>query len=268
MTDAAETRGDFGGPVGSLAWRRIGDGPPLVLINGYAATVDDWDPSFLAALSEHSSVICPENRGMGESALGSEPVTVAAMAADVVALLDHLGIDEAAVAGWSMGGFVAQQLALSARDRVSHLILMATDPGGPAAIHCEGEVWRRLTDRSGTPREQATRLLGVLFPPDFAAVVDREFGEVVAAARSRLDPAALDAQEEAMAGWAAKPEFERPVQRIMAMAGSLDVVIPPENAATLAGPDGRPELFDGAGHAFMAQEPARSAALTAEFLGR
>ena len=109
--ESSETTGKFDGPTGSIAWRRLGSGPPLLLINGYAATKDDWDPGFLAALARSATVVCPDNRGVGESDPEPGELSVGSMAADMAALLDDLGWETADVAGWSMGGFVAQQLA-------------------------------------------------------------------------------------------------------------------------------------------------------------
>jgi pimeloyl-ACP methyl ester carboxylesterase len=102
-----------------LAWRTIGTGPDLLLINGYAATGEDWDPAFLWQLGDSHRVICPDNRGLGDSELGVGEVSVEGMAADLEALLDSLGIERLPVIGWSMGGFVAQSLAVRVPHRVS-----------------------------------------------------------------------------------------------------------------------------------------------------
>ena len=193
------------------------------------------------------------------------------MTVDVANLLDGLGIGGPIdVAGWSMGGFVAQQLAADRPDRVRRLILLGTDPGGEDAIHCPGEVWRELIDHSGTPHEQARRLLGLLFPPAPAASIYEEFGDVVAAAREALEPAALTAQEGAMRNWGNAPNDERLaaiVAPTLVAAGSLDQVIPPENAAAIARlmPQSWLATFPDCGHALMAQEPGRLAALIDAF---
>ena len=189
-----------------LAWRTAGAGPPLLLVNGYASTAGDWDSTLIDGLGRAFEVLCPDNRGMGASGLGdlSEPLTIDAMAADLVALLDARGIDRLPVAGWSMGGFVAQALACRAPERVSALVLLGTDPGGAAAVLADAGVWALLTSRAGTPREQASRLISVLFPPGPAAEIDAAFGDVVAAARAEVSTAALDAQEAAMRAWHAR----------------------------------------------------------------
>ena len=255
---------------GGLAHRELGNGEPLILLNGYAATKDDWDPAFLERLGSHARVICPDNRGVGESPVIDGELTAASMAADTVELVERLGVARASLAGWSMGGFVAQELAAAEPDLFSRVILLSTDQGGPGAVLAEPGVQRALVDRSGTPREQATRLIGLLFPPAVASAIDERFGEVVAAARARLDPATLDAQSRAMEAWHGRSsavcgEIAQPA---LVAAGFADRVIPPENAARLvAALDGSwLARFPGGGHAFMAQEPHRLADLIGAFV--
>ena len=117
------------------AFGSIGSGPPLVLLNGYSASAQDWDPTLLGGLAASFEVICPDHRGMGESELGDPAeLTIDSMAADVERLLSAKGIERAPVAGWSMGGFIAQRLVARAPQNVQAMVLMATDPGGPAAV--------------------------------------------------------------------------------------------------------------------------------------
>lgn len=249
----------------TLAFKTVGSGPPLLLINGYAATGVDWDPTFVELLAASHRVICPDNCGLGGSELGDGELTVDSMAADLEALLDELGVERALVAGWSMGGFVAQRLARRAPERVAALALIATDPGGPDAVAAEPAVWARLTDRSGSAREQASRLIPLLFPPALAPAIDEQFGELIAAGRAAMSPAALAAQERAMLGWhrsgVGDPGAGETPPTVV-VHGEEDVVIPAANAAPLAARwrGARVELVAGAAHAVMAQEPQRVAA--------
>jgi pimeloyl-ACP methyl ester carboxylesterase len=79
-------------------------------------------------------------------------------------VIETLGFERTSVLGWSMGGFIAQTLALQHPDRVNKLILLSTDPGGAQADLASTAVWSQLIDTSGTPHEQARRLLSLLFP--------------------------------------------------------------------------------------------------------
>jgi pimeloyl-ACP methyl ester carboxylesterase len=166
-----------------------------------------------------------------------------------------------------MGGFVAQQLAAGNPERVAALVLMATDAGGPDAVLPEPADAERLFDHSGTPREQATRLIGLLFPPPLAEQIDERFGGVVAEARAALSAEVLDAQERAMVAWHEAPSAARLAAiaaPTLVMAGELDIVIPAANSSLLATAIAGAELrtFPGAGHAFMAQEaPAVATAI-------
>lgn len=257
----------------NLAVRELGEGPPLVMLNGYAASKNDWDPGFLDALAGASTLVCPDNRGIGESGVAPDDLSVASMADDVVAILDARGVEAADVAGWSLGGFVAQQLAATAPERVRRLVLLSTDPGGPDSILAPPEVWERLVDHGGTSREQATRLLRLLFPPAVAVRADAEFGDLVASARALLRPETLFAQEAAMTAWHEEPAHDRlaaiSVPALVA-AGAVDEVIPPANSRLLADELARSklELYDDGGHAFMAQEPQRLADTINRWLGR
>jgi pimeloyl-ACP methyl ester carboxylesterase len=249
-----------------LAWRTVGAGPPLLLINGYAASGEDWDPTFLAGLAGSFAVICPDNRGVGASELGAPELTIDGMAADLAALLQALEIERATVVGWSMGGFIAQRLACRSPDRVAALVLLATDPGGPDSVSAAAADWSRLIDHSGTPRERAARLISLLFPADLAKEIDRQFGELVAVSQARLSPRTLQAQEAAMESWhqAAPPSpAPKEVPPTLVVHGDLDIVIPTANATALVGrwPGARVEILSGCAHAVMAQEPDRVAGL-------
>jgi pimeloyl-ACP methyl ester carboxylesterase len=254
-----------------FAWSELGGGPPLVLVNGYAASSADWDPTFTAALARTFTLICPDNRGTGDSELGDPAaLTVDAMAGDIEALIGELGLGRPALVGWSMGGYVVQRLALRSPARASAITLLATGPGGGAGVPAEPYVWRRLTDHSGTPREQATRLIALLFPPDVAIEIDAQFGELVAEARAAFSPQTLAAQERVLDAWQAEPQPApgEDAPPVLVVSGELDVIAPPGNADALAAlwPETSVERIAGGGHAFMAQEPERVAASIASFL--
>ncbi len=259
--------------AGPIAWSKHGSGPPLLLINGYAATGADWAPQLLAGLQGEFTVICPDNRGVGGSALGAGELSVAGMAADLLAVLDALRIECASLCGWSMGGFLVQELAATHPERVSALLLLATDGGGPEALLPEETVSAELFDRSGSPREQASRLIALLFPAGVAAEIDARFGDLVAEARAALAPQTLVAQEQAMAAWHYQPAASRLASigaRTLVMAGECDRVIPAANAALLAAAIDGAELrtYPGAGHGFIAQEAIAVSAAIREFLLR
>ena len=118
----------------NIAYKQIGKAgaKPIILITGGGATMDMWNPLLLEKLtSANYKVIIFENRGVGESTVGTKEFSINQFANDTSDLLDALRISKADVLGWSMGGFIAQQLALTYPDKVDNLILYATSCGGP-----------------------------------------------------------------------------------------------------------------------------------------
>jgi len=254
-----------------IAYRRTGNGPPLLVLNCFAATNADWDPSFIDALASANELILIDNRGIGFSTDNGQPFEIAQLADDVARIIDFLRIERTSLLGWSMGGFIAQTVALQHASRISKLVLLSTDPGGTDADLASADVWSQLTDMSGTPHEQAQRLLSLLFPNAVAESIYREFGDIVAAARARLSIDLVNRQVAAMDAWhragvgSRLREMNLPV---LVASGAADVVIPPSNALKLVNaiPGAWLAQFNGGGHAFMAQYPHALADLIDSFL--
>ncbi len=254
-----------------IVYRRIGKGRPLVILNGFGATSADWDPSFIDRLTSSHELILLNNRGIGGSTDDGQPFDIAKLAADSARVIDTLGIERANVLGWSMGGFIAQALALNYADRVGKLVLLSTDSGGIEADLASSDVWSELVDTSGTPNEQARRLLFLLFPKDVAESFYRQFGDVVAAARAQVSTELLHRQAAAMDAWHQNGvtsqcrEIRVPV---LIATGTEDIVIPASNALKLANaiPGAWLAQFPHGGHAFIAQYPRALADLINGFL--
>jgi aminoacrylate hydrolase len=110
---------------GTLAYGVHGSGPPLMLVAGLGGTADSWQP-VLEGLAAHFTVVLHDHRGTGASSRCDRPYSVASIATDVLALMDHLGIARAALAGHSTGGAVGQHIAVHAPHRLGRLVLAAT----------------------------------------------------------------------------------------------------------------------------------------------
>jgi pimeloyl-ACP methyl ester carboxylesterase len=255
-----------------IAYRRVGNGRPLVVLNGFAATSADWDPSFIDWLAISNELILLDNRGIGHSTDNGQPFDIAQLADDAARMIEMLGIERVSLLGWSMGGFIAQTLAVQHPGRINKLILLSTDPGGANVDLASADVWSQLIDMSGTPHEQARRLLSLVFPGDVAESIYREFGDIVAAARAQLSPDLVNRQVAAMDAWHRTGignrlrEINVPV---LIAIGTGDIVIPPSNALRLVNaiPGAWLAQFNGGGHAFMAQYPRQLADLISSFLG-
>lgn len=117
--------------AGVLAYRDLGmlGGTPVLLLTHLGATLDEWDPRVVDALAEHHRVVAVDLPGVGASA-GKVPATVGDMAATVVEFLGAMDFREVDVLGFSLGGFIAQQLALDRPELVRRLILAGTGPAG------------------------------------------------------------------------------------------------------------------------------------------
>ena len=142
-----------------LSYERAGSGPPLLLIMGMSGTFDHWDAGFLADLRRDFDVIVYDHRGVGSSSpLDGPPLTIAQLAEDAAGLLDALEIDTAHVLGISMGGMVAQELALAHPERIDTLTLGCTYCGGEGSALAGEEVMRKLAEgMSSGERERAIR---------------------------------------------------------------------------------------------------------------
>jgi pimeloyl-ACP methyl ester carboxylesterase len=243
-----------------IAYRRTGNGRPLGVLNGFAATNTDWDPSFIDRLTSSNQLILLDNRGIGRSTDNGQPFDIAKLADDAARVIEMLGIERVNVLGWSMGGFIAQTLAFLQPGCINKLILLSTDPGGSDADRASTAVWSQLIDMSGTPRQQARRLLSLLFPNDVAESIYREFGDIVAAARAQLSPDLVNRQVAAMDAWHRIGIGNRLGQMnvpVLIASGTADIVIPPSNALKLVNaiPGAWLAQFNGGGHAFMDQYP-------------
>jgi pimeloyl-ACP methyl ester carboxylesterase len=254
-----------------IVCRAIGKGLPLLVLNGFAATSADWDPSFIDRLASCHELILLNNRGIGGSTDDGQPFDIAKLANDAAHVIETLGFERTSIMGWSMGGFIAQTLAVEHPDHLDKLILLSTDSGGTDADLASPAVWSRLIDTSGTPHEQARRLLSLLFPSGVAESFYREFGDIIAAARAQLSPELLKRQAAAMDAWHRNGVANRLRQirvPVLIVTGTEDVVIPPSNALKLVNaiPDAWLAQFPHGGHAFMAQYPRPLADLINSFL--
>ena len=254
-----------------IVYRRIGKGRPLLVLNGFGATSADWDPSFIDRLASSNQLILLNNRGIGGSKDDGQSLDIEKLADDAARVIEILGLERASVLGWSMGGFIAQTFAVKYADRVNKLVLLSTDPGGTEADLASPQVWSELLDTSGTPNEQARRLLFLLFPTDVAESFYRQFGDIVASARAQLSAELLNRQAAAMDAWhhngmtSKLRELRGPA---LIVAGTEDIVIPASNALKLVNtiPGAWLAQFPHAGHAFIAQYPRVLADLINNFL--
>jgi len=216
-----------------VAFKDFGSGDPLVLINGFGSTMDMWNPPILDALGSSFRVVLFDSRGMGYSGSSEKPYSIPLFARDTAGLMDLLGISRAHVIGFSLGGMVAQELALLYPEKIRSLVLVSTDCGGPHAERMSADVWKTLSDKNGDLLEQAERLFSILFPPGWAR--EHDPWDYCPEIHETTPKEHIFRQSEALFTWQGTyerlPEIQCPT---MVITGTDDVIIPPENAFILA----------------------------------
>jgi 3-oxoadipate enol-lactonase len=254
-----------------LHYERRGQGAPLLLIQGMGANAAHWGEPFLAELERDFELILYDHRGIGRSAplAGSAGVTVAGLADDALALLDALEIAQAHVLGFSMGGMVAQELALAAPGRVVSLILGATSCGGTQARATAPEVVQRLTTVA------LSRDKELMLRTGFELVVSRGHAAAPAhfarfAAAAAQFPAGVPvllAQKAAADRHDAYARLRGLRVPALVIHGTADQLLAPINGDLVASliPGARLELLEGVGHLFFWEQPQRSAELVRGF---
>jgi 3-oxoadipate enol-lactonase len=252
-----------------IAWERHGSGEPLLLIHGLGYARWGWEP-VLPGLAERLDVVLFDNRGIGESDAPPGPYTVAEMAADAVQVLDEAGIERAHVVGTSLGGMIAQELALAYPERVDRLVLACTTPGGPKAHPMPRQTVALIAEAATLAPEVALRRFveNALSPATVAGhpeLVDRIMAHRLATAQH---PTAWAAQASAEAAFDAYDRLGALAAPTLVQHGDEDVVVDPQSADLLVDllPDARIERFPGGGHLFFWEAPERFVSSVSAFL--
>ncbi len=216
-----------------------GAGQPLVLISGLGYPLWQWH-KMVPFLAEHFQVITFDNRGVGQSDKPAGPYTAQMLAADTAGLLDALGIEKAIIAGHSMGGFIAQAMALDFPQKVAKLILCSTNFGGPHHVPVTAEAMKVLTDVTSDALTRFKNGLAISTAPDWSEKNPEMIEEWVKwRVANPIEPASYQAQ--LAIGLGLMPEaaaFEDKLPRLnvptLILFGAHDKVVPPENASLLA----------------------------------
>ena len=261
----------------SIAYASVGRGSPLLLLNGTGSPMAEWDPALLAALSEGRRVIVFDYPGLGRSGPADAAVRFPAMADDAAALIEALDLGRPDVLGWSMGGFIAQQLAIRHPGSVDRLVLAGTNPGGPSTLLGPAWVQEADSDPSGSdaaylrtnyPRTPAARAAGRAFLDRLAQAVNsgRYPDE---ATPVRTYDAMVRAEDPWLRSGANLEALADVTAPSLVITGADDVITPAANSRVIAAtiPGARLRLVPGAGHSFLFQHPRRVARLVLDFLG-
>lgn len=249
-------------------WRAEGEGEPVVLVMGLGYPSDMWF-RVSPVLAESHRVLLLDNRGAGRTGdVPGAPYTVETMAEDVLAVLDDAGESSAHVVGASMGGLVAQEVALRAPQRVRSLVLACTHPG---VAHAEWDPQAlALLARRGqlTPREAAEASI----PFNYAAATSRERIEEDWAVRLPLagTAAGYRAQVEGTARWSGLERLSSLRVPTLVVHGEKDRLVPLANGRRIADsvPGAELVVLPEANHLFFTDQPERTNEVLVDWLRR
>jgi pimeloyl-ACP methyl ester carboxylesterase len=248
-----------------LSYERSGSGPPLLLIMGLSGTLLHWGEPLMDELRRDFDTIVYDHRGVGDSSRVEAPFLIADLAQDAAGLLEALELESAHVLGISMGGMVAQELALGHPERVRTLTLGCTYCGGPgSSLPPQPELGAAIMsgDRERAVRAMWEANVSASFAQNeevwrrFRALGDR-YAVAVAVTMEQLSAIARHDTSARL------PQLEMPT---LVVHGTEDRIVPVENGRMVARliPDARLEIWPGIGHLFFWERPEASAELVRE----
>jgi pimeloyl-ACP methyl ester carboxylesterase len=251
-----------------------GGGAPLILLQHFRGNLDNWDPALVDALASGRRVITFDNAGVGGST-GTTPDTVEQMARDAVAFIAALGLGPVDLLGFSIGSFVAQQIALTRPALVRRLVLASAAPQGAAGMHGWAPA---VIGAVGNPETGPGEYLSVFFAPSPSSreAGAQALGRMYARTEDRdaaTSWATREAQYDAVCAWGI-PDHGK-LQRLGALRlpvfvanGDSDPMILPHYSYLLAGliPHARVKLYPDSAHGFLFQHHAEFAADVEAFL--
>jgi pimeloyl-ACP methyl ester carboxylesterase len=275
VTEVASTQRVTAGNAIEYAYRDLGEGDvPLVLLQHFRGNLDNWDPALTDALAASRRVVTFDNTGVGAST-GSTPNTIEAMAHDAIAFLEALGFERVDLLGFSIGSFVAQEIALIRPDLLRRVVLASSAPQGAAGMHG----WApEVIGAVGQPETSPQGYVGVFFAP---TATSREAGQQAAGrifgkTGDRDEPTTWQtrqAQYDAVCTWGI-PNHSL-LQRVAAIElpvfvanGDSDPMILPRYSHLLAGllPNARLKIYPDSAHGFLFQHHQEFAADVHAFL--
>ncbi len=258
------------------AYRELGEGAvPLVLLQHFRGNLDNWDPALVDALAAERRVVVFDNAGVGATT-GTTPNTIEAMAHDAIAFLEAMGFKRVDLLGFSIGSFVAQEIALIRPDLLRRVVLASSAPQGAAGMHG----WaREVIGAVGTPETSPEGYLSVFFAPTKTSLEagQEAAGRIFGGRTTDRDEATTwetrQAQYDAVCTWGI-PNHSL-LERVSAIDlpvfvanGDSDPMILPRYSYLLAGllPNARLTIYPDSAHGFLFQHHSQFAADVHAFL--
>jgi pimeloyl-ACP methyl ester carboxylesterase len=262
----------------NIAYKRFGQGKPILFVSGTSQTKDAWEPTLLLELAAtNHTVIVFDNRGIGETTVGTKPFSIEQFANDTAGLLNALNIEKADILGASLGSFIAQELTLDFPQKVDRLVLHAGFCGGTETIYPSGEAVETIMTLSSpqalhnmTAEQQAMILAQIMFPPEWLKEHPEILNTVIELAPSRsASPEIIQQQGSASATWKGTCDRLHSItQRTLVIVGDGDLLAPAANSVMMAQriPNSWLVIIQGTGHGMMLQVPNEFSAIIQNFL--
>lgn len=262
-------------PVGDIdiAYKMFGNGDPILFISGSGNVMDVWPSYMLQELASNHTIIIFDHRGVGNTTLGSKPITIQQLANDTAGLLDALEIQRADVLGFSMGSFVAQQLTLMHPEKVNRLILYGASCGGEEGIPQSPSVAKILSDFVHNRTRNIEKFMSVTFPPDWAKS-HPDYLESIPTSTEIILSSTLEKQFDVVGNWLSTTwngvcdELAKISNPVLIITGTEDIAVPSANSLILAEkiPGAWLVNIEGGGHGLMYQYPEKFTAVLETFL--
>jgi pimeloyl-ACP methyl ester carboxylesterase len=267
-----------------IAYKMSGNSEPILLISGGSADKNAWDPSFINDLSSNHTVIVFDNRGVGNTTIGSRPYTLEQLANDTAGLLDALKIQNANVLGYSLGSSIAEQLTITNPEKVSRLILAASSCGGadrmpkpPEFLALQKEVVDKISNNVSISREENIALINASLGAGWIRLHPESLENITEGQGffSSISPEAQEGQNNIGHSWEATnwngvcDELARIAKPTLVITGTDDnAYVPHENSLVIAGkiPGAWLVQIENAGHAVMDQYPDEIGKILQTFL--
>jgi pimeloyl-ACP methyl ester carboxylesterase len=258
-------------PGARINYEVRGTGEPLLLIRGYGSHLGWWDPDFLSLLEENFQLILYDHRGTGRSIHSEGEYSILTLASDTASLIQKLGFKKVNVFGLSLGGMVAQELAINWPKLIKSLVLGATHCGGKTLVPPTPEVMQTILARAKEGKHEPIddAWLAITFTPAFllenpAAVQ----AYLKRAAHLPTEPEIVSLQAQAAATFDTCDRIPAITAPTWILHGQFDSIVPIGNAFVLQSriPFSRLLILPGMGHEFTAQNPTYAAWVMANIL--